>query len=116
MPQFIARAGVAQDRLLLGLIGIAVVSLALMAAIVGNRISTLPDTVVLHLNAAGVPDLSGSRSNLWRLPLAITMMTVMNAVGAWFFLARDAFVSRLILGVTLLIHVLAWMAVFQLFW
>jgi hypothetical protein len=116
MPEFITRTGIAQDRLLIGLVAVAVVSLALMAAIVGNRITTMPDTIVLHLNAAGAPDITGSRSNLWRLPLAIAMMTLMNGVAAWFFLARDAFVSRLLLGSILLVHFLAWMAVFQLCW
>jgi hypothetical protein len=87
-----------------------------MAAVVANRIGQMPDVVALHLNAAGVPDLWGTRESLWRLPLATAMLSIMNVVAGAFLLGRDAFVARFLVASSLLVNVLAWIAVVLVFW
>jgi hypothetical protein len=68
------------------------------------------------VNAAGAPDEFGDRVNLWRLPLATSMLTIMNGVVCWFLASRDGFLSRFVLGASLILHALAWVAVIHLFW
>ncbi|MGH2533913.1 MAG: hypothetical protein ACRDJW_16615 [Thermomicrobiales bacterium] len=102
--------------MLLGIVGVTAASLALMTAVVGNRMGEMPPGVVLHFNAAGVPDLWGTRETLWRLPLAATMLSVMNVIAGAFMLDRDAFLARFLVASSVLVNVLAWIAVSLIFW
>lgn len=116
VPPFLANASFVQDRLLLGTLGVLLGSLALLAAVVGNRIGEMPPAVVLHLNAAGVADLWGTRDTLWRLPLAAAMLTVMNVIAGAFLLNLNRFVGRFLVASSVLVNVLAWIAVAMIFW
>ncbi len=116
VPPAIARAAIFHDPMLLGIVGVTAASLALMTAVVGNRMGEMPPGVVLHFNAAGVPDLWGTRETLWRLPLAATMLSVMNVIAGAFMLDRDAFLARFLVASSVLVNVLAWIAVSLIFW
>ncbi|MGH2559251.1 MAG: hypothetical protein ACRDJH_09310 [Thermomicrobiales bacterium] len=116
MPTVIKQASVFRDSMLLGITGATAASLALLAAVVGNRIGQMPSGVILHLNAAGVPDFWGTRETLWRLPLAAAMLSIMNVVAGAFMIDRNAFLARFLVGSSVLINVLAWIAVSLIFW
>lgn len=116
VPTAISQAPFLRDRVLLASVGLSTASLLLMAAVVGNRIGQMPEVVALHLNAAGVPDLWGTREALWRLPLATAMLSIMNVIAGALLHSRDAFVARFLVASSLLVNVLAWIAVALIFW
>lgn len=87
-----------------------------MAATVAGRIGSLPDWIPIHLNAEGEPDLWGTASTLWRLPLMVLMLSIMSGVVAFYLWKRDLFAARFTLASTILIHVLGWIALVNLVW
>lgn len=109
-------AAAPQTRLIVGIGGFALLSLVFMAATVAGRMSSLPDWMPIHLNAEGRPDLWGSSSTLWRIPLMAVMMTLMSAGVAWYLWKRDPFAARFTLASTVLIHALTWVALINLVW
>jgi hypothetical protein len=116
MPPALAAALAAQDRGALYLIAASVVSIFFMSVMLATRIGDLPEVIPIHLDAAGSPDLWGTASTLWRIVLAAVMITVINAIAAWFLSARDPFIGRFLVGSSLLAQVLAWIALFLLLW
>jgi hypothetical protein len=96
--------------------GVALLSIVAMAITMAARIGDLPDTIPLHLNASGNPDLWGSPSALWRIPLAVVMSLTMSLVIAVFLWKRDPFAARFAIGSTVLIQILAWVAVVDALW
>jgi hypothetical protein len=116
MPPALAAALAAQDRSVFYFVGAAGVSILLMSLVLMARVGDLPDTVPIHLDAAGSPDLWGTPSTLWRIVLAATMITFMNTIAAWFLSPRDPFIGRFLVGMSLLAHVLAWIALILLLW
>jgi hypothetical protein len=116
MPPALAAALAAQDRSALYLIGASAVSILFMSFMLAARIGDLPEVIPIHLDAAGSPDLWGTASTLWRIVLAAIMITVINAITAWFLSPRDPFIGRFLVGSSLLAQVLAWIALFLLLW
>jgi hypothetical protein len=109
-------AAAPQTRLIAGVGGFALLSLVFMAATVAGRMSSLPDWLPIHLNAEGEPDLWGSASTLWRIPLMAVVLTLMSGGTAWYLWKRDPFAARFTLGSTVLIHALSWVALINLVW
>jgi hypothetical protein len=116
MPPALAAALAGQERMVLYLLSASVASIFFMSILVAARVGDLPAAIPIHLDAAGVPDLWGTPSTVWRVVLAATMITIMNAIVAWFLAPRDAFLGRILAGSSLLAHVLAWIALFLLLW
>jgi hypothetical protein len=112
---FIAAAA-PQTRLVVGVGGFALLSTVFMAATVAGRMSSLPDWLPIHLNAEGEPDLWGSSSTLWRIPLMTAMLTLMSIGTAWYLWKRDPFAARFTFASTVLIHALSWVALINLVW
>ncbi|MCC6790309.1 MAG: hypothetical protein IT336_01420 [Thermomicrobiales bacterium] len=109
-------AAAPQTRLIAGVGGFALLSLVFMAATVAGRMSSVPDWIPIHLNAEGTPDLWGESSTLWRVPLMALMLTLMSAGTAWYLWKRDPFAARFMIGSTVLIHALSWVALINLVW
>ncbi|HEY8447703.1 MAG TPA: DUF1648 domain-containing protein [Thermomicrobiales bacterium] len=116
IPVNLSALAVSQDGFLLATLGGSALSLLLMAAVISLRIDALPDWIVTHLNAAGTPDRWGTSSIVWRLPLMAAMLTIMNGIAATLVTRWDAFAARFLLGSSILIHALAWMALLGLLW
>lgn len=110
MPRFVAEADLIGDRPGLVLLGISVFSAALMAAITSNLVGRVDPTIGIHVDAAGFTDRWADAASLWRIPLLVTMVTLINFTIAWFTASFDRFATRVLLGGTLLVHVVAWMA------
>ncbi|HEX5499789.1 MAG TPA: hypothetical protein VFX03_11195, partial [Thermomicrobiales bacterium] len=113
VPAFLAQADLTSDRIALGLLGLNVLSVILMAIVLGSGIGSLPSTIVLYLDAAGLPDRWGPPRVLWRIPLLAAMITLINLVIAWFLSPLDRFASRFLLATAFVVQLLAWVAVFQ---
>jgi hypothetical protein len=115
-PPAIGAAIAAQDRSVLGLLGVCIGGILIMTLVVAARIGNLPDVVPIHLDASGTPNLWGTSSTIWRVPLAVTMITLINTVTAWYISARDPFAARFLVGSAILAQVIAWIALFLLLW
>ena len=113
LPTFVAGSALAGDRIALGLLAVNAVSLAAMAAVLSSQLGTLPDSLAIHLDAAGAPDRWGVRRVLWRIPLLAAMTTAMNTVVAWALAPHDRFAGRFALAAALVVHLIAWVAVFD---
>ena len=113
VPAFLSQAELTGDRISLGLLGLNILSVLLMALILASRLGGLPPTIVLHLDAAGLPDRWGPPRVLWRIPLLAAMTTLINLVLAWFLAPLDRFASRFLLAAAFVVQLLAWVAVFQ---
>jgi hypothetical protein len=116
VPPAIGAAIAAQDRSVLGLLGVATGGILLMTLVLASRLGNLPDVLPIHLDASGTPDLWGTKTTLWRIPLAATMITLINTVTAWYLTPRDPFAARFLVGSALLAQVIAWIALFLLLW
>jgi len=111
MPRFVAEADLTRDRVGLVLLGVAVFSAALMAAIMSNLVGRVNPIIGIHVDAAGFTDRWADATSLWRIPLLVSMVTLINLTIAWFTASFDRFAARVLLGGTLLVHLVAWMAV-----
>ncbi|MER3437152.1 MAG: hypothetical protein C4346_05915 [Chloroflexota bacterium] len=116
VPAALSAVLLAQDRLVLGVLGGSTLSLLVMALVISLRNNALPAWIAIHINAAGNPDRWGTPATVWRVPLMAAMLTVMNLIAGTFLARWDRFAARFLLGSSILIHVLAWMALIGLLW
>lgn len=116
VPAAVGAVLLSQDRLVAGVLGGSALSLLLMAMIISLRNDTLPAWIAIHINAAGNPDRWGTPATVWRVPLMAAMLTIMNLIAGSFLARWDRFAAQFLLGSSILIHVLAWMALIGLLW
>ena len=113
VPAALAQGDLAKDRLTTILLLASVISAVMMLLMLALRVGSLPGSLVLHLDAAGLPDQWGPSRVLWRIPLIALGVTAMNAVLAWFLAPMDRFASRFVLGAALVVQLVAWVALFD---
>ena len=113
MPRIVTGSPLMADQAALLLIAVNGISVVVMVLMLAVRLGGMPSPIVLQLDAAGNPDLWGSPSVLWRLPLMAFFITVMALVVAWFLHPIDRFAARFALGSAIAAQVIAWAAVFQ---
>lgn len=116
MPAAVGAVLLSQDRLVAGVLGGSALSLLLMAMTISLRNNALPAWIAIHINAAGEPDRWGTPATVWRVPLMAAMLTIMNVIAGSFLARWDRFAAQVLLGSSILIHVLAWMALIGLLW
>ena len=112
-PRAVTDASLVADPAALLLLGVNLVSVLLMALLLGIRLGSLPPDILLRLDAAGNPSLWGPPSVLWRLPLMSFFLTVMFLVVSWFLHPIDRFAARFALGAAIAAQLVAWVAVIQ---
>jgi len=110
LPAGVATSEFATDRIALAVLAANIASALLMALVLSAVAGNLPDVLVQHLDAAGLPDRWGSPRTLWRIPLIAFGVTAMNAALAWFLAGTDRFASRFVLAAALVVQLLAWIA------
>jgi len=98
---------------LLAALGIGLVGLW---ALTGLRVGAQPGAIELRLDANGAPDLWGTPSTLWRLPVIATLLALMNVAVAAVIAPGDRFGARFAIGAGLLVQVLLWVAFLGLAW
>lgn len=114
MPSAIAQADLVNDPSALGMIGLALASLAGMAILVANRVESVDPAFATHVSASGVLEDFRGREALWRLPLLSAMLTVMNIGAAWFISSLDRFASRFLIAAAILVQIVAWVALIRI--
>lgn len=116
VPKAITQAEVLNDITSLSLIVAAVLSIAIMSIVVSNRIDNLPAIIPTHVSASGVGEALKGRNALWSVPLLASALSLMNVAAAWFLARMDLFAARFLLGASLLVQFIAWIAVFKYLW
>lgn len=116
VPAFIKGADLANDATALALIGLSLLSLAIMAILVANRISGVASPFATHVSASGALEHFEKNTAIWRLPLLSAMFFLMNFVAAWFISPTDRFLSRFLLGVSAVVQLVAWIALIHFLW
>lgn len=116
VPHSISQAELANDIPALAMIGGAILSAAIMAIVVSNRLEVLPLAIPTHVSAGGVPENIQGRNAIWSLPLLATALALMNVAAAWFIARIDMFAARFMLGAALLVQFIAWVAVLKYLW
>jgi len=84
-----------------------------MALVLSSQLTGLPASLAIHLDAAGLPDRFGPPRVLRRLPLLAAMATLLNLVLAWVLARFDRFAARFLLAAALVVHLIAWVALFD---
>jgi hypothetical protein len=112
-PRAVTDASLVADPAALLLLGVNLLSVLIMALLLGIRLGSLPPEILLRLDAAGNPNLWGPPSVLWRLPLMSLFLTVMFLAVAWFLHPIDRFAARFALGAAIAAQLVAWVAVIQ---
>lgn len=116
LPPAVAQADLVNDQASLGIIGLNVFSLGLMAVFVANRIDTLPEVIATHVSASGLLGNFTTRSAVWQIPLLAGMLSLMNVAAAWFIASVDMFAGRFLLAASILVQLIAWVALFRILW
>jgi hypothetical protein len=116
MPVAISAALAGQDSRLLLVAAGSLLSLAAMAAVTANRVGAMNAWFPLHIDASGVADKWGSPATLWRLPLGLAMLTIMNVASSFLLGARDRNLSWILIGSLPLIHLIGWIALIMIGW
>jgi hypothetical protein len=114
MPSKIKEAALVQDHGALALTGVLLLSAAAMAFLVMNRVDTLAPGFATHVSASGVPEQFRSEAALWRLPLMAGALFLMNLVISWVLAHHSRFSARFLLGASLIVHVLIWVALLRI--
>lgn len=116
IPKSVTDSPLLADMPSLVMIGISIVSVALMAFLVSDRISLLGDMIPTHVSASGDPENMRTREAVWNIPLLAGMVMLMNIAASWFISQIDRFASRFLLAAGLLVHFIAWVALFKYLW
>lgn len=116
IPTSISESPLLGDRPSLIMIGVALLSVALMSFVVSDRIGLLGDSIPTHVSASGDPENMQSRDAVWNIPLLAGMVMLMNVAASWFIARIDRFATRFLMAAGLLVHFIAWVALFKYLW
>lgn len=111
VPGFPPLSDLFADRMIPILLAGGAVGVMLMVALLSSQLDGLAEAIVIHLDAAGVPDRWGPPEVLWRLPLMATMVILLNLVIAWAVSPLDRFAARFMLAASLIVQLIVWVAV-----
>lgn len=111
LPSFAGRADLLGDQVAGILIGANLLSLLVMVIRLATQLGQLPPSLVMHLDAAGIPAAWGPPTVLWRLPIIAGMSLLMNLIVAWFVSPLDRFAARFVLAAALGVQLIVWIAV-----
>jgi uncharacterized membrane protein len=103
-----------QDSLSVGFIAAAVLLDFAIMLIVVLRYSSLPDMLVMHWNVDGAPDRIGPTRQIWIIPIISWLVTIGNFAFAWGVDAIDRFAARFLLAATLVVELMALIALYML--
>jgi hypothetical protein len=107
----------ASANFLRGAIGFLVAAVLLdivIMAVIMARYNRLPETLVLHWNGDGAPDRFGSTRQIWIIPTITWLVTIGNFALAWGVAAIDRVASRFLLAATLVVELMALIALYML--
>lgn len=116
MPPALSAAIAGQDSRLLLIAAGSILSLVAMVIVTFTRVDALSGWFPLHIDASGNATNWGTDSALWRLPLGLAILTVMNISSAIVLGLREQRIAWILIGSLPLIHVVAWIALILIGW
>ncbi len=116
LPAALQTSSLLGDRIAVTFGAAAVFSVILMWVTISSRIGSLPDFITVRRGSEGVATRFDAPTALWQIPLVATVATLMNGIVAWVTHRGDRFASRVVLGLTAMIHLLVWVAIVQFVW
>lgn len=116
IPKSVTDSPLLGDMPSLIMIGVSLLSLAIMAFLVSDRMSLLGQTIPTHVSASGDPENLKTRDAVWNIPLLAGMVMLMNIAASWFISRIDRFATRFLLAAGLLVHFIAWVALVKYLW
>ena len=111
LPPAIAEAPFVKDQTVLALLGAVVVSLLAMLIVVTTQRDGLGESIFTHVNANGEPANIQTADAIWNLPLIAGMVALISTILAWFLARWGEFLPRFLLGGTVAVHFVVWVAV-----
>ena len=93
------------------MLGVGIISLIAMIIVVMTRRDGLGELIFTHVNANGEPANLQTATAIWNLPLIAGMVTLISGVLAWFLARWEEFLPRFLLGGTIAVHFVVWIAV-----
>jgi hypothetical protein len=109
-----AHSALLDDRLAIGFLGLAVLTNVAIVIYVLTQYHSLPSSIALHWNVNGYPDVIGSPREIWTVPIITALVTIANFLLAWLSAGYDRFVSRFLLGGSVLVQIVAWVGLLTL--
>lgn len=114
LPPALTNSPVIADRTTLGMIAVLVVSTIAMIIVVATKRDELP-AIFTHVNANGEPENISGVGAAWRMPLIGGMVMLINLVLAWFLARWGMFLPRFLLGGSIAVHFIVWVALLAYF-
>jgi hypothetical protein len=108
------RATLHRDPVSLTFIGIGALATAGMAMFILVQYQDIPQSLTLHWNVEGLPGRVGEPREIWVLPIIAALVLLANVGLAWSIALFDRFAARLMLGSTLIVHMITWVALVML--
>ncbi len=104
------------DSLIASVVGVAILSLLIMAGVVWYGLGDIAGAIPWHLDASGNVDHWVSKNALWRIPFGSFMAMVIGLAIGGFLWKRDRFAARFVIIALCAVQVLAWVAVIDQLW
>jgi hypothetical protein len=98
------------DRLVHVLLALGLLLNLALFAYVGWRYRALPESLPLHFDILGQPDRLGVRSEIFKLPAIGLLLLVLNSLFGLAIQRWEKLGAYLLLGVTIVVQVLFWLA------
>jgi hypothetical protein len=102
------------DPVALLLIAVGVFATGAMVVYILIQYQDIPPSLTLHWNVDGLPGRVGEPREIWILPTIAGLVLLANFGLAWSIALFDRFAARLMLGSTVAVHVVAWIALLML--
>lgn len=115
MPKVVSDAAFVKDSTALIMAGTVLASLLAMLILVFIKRGDIGDMVFTHVNANGEPENLVRANAVWRLPIIGAAVAIINLSLAWFLSRWGNFLPRFLLGGTLAVHFVVWIAIIAYF-
>jgi hypothetical protein len=109
-----ASPAIHQDSIALTFVGLGMLATAAMATFILVQYDDLPQSLTFHWNVEGDPGRIGGPQEIWALPIVAAIVLVANAGLAWGIAKFDQFAARLLLGSTVVVHIITWIALLMI--
>ena len=110
----VLRPTLLRDPVSLVLIAIGILATATMSLYILVQYQDIPPSLTLHWNVDGLPGRVGEPREIWFLPTIAGLVLIANIGLAWSIALFDRFAARLMLGSTIIVHIVTWIALLML--
>jgi hypothetical protein len=108
------RPTILRDPVALTFTVVGVLTTAAMVVYILTQYQDIPPSLTLHWNVDGLPGRVGEPREIWVLPTIAGLVLIANLGLAWSIALFDRFAARLMLGSTICVHVVTWVALIMI--